>query len=47
MQYDMSIMNGFRLTTSQQEALDSFREFLNGSKQVFMLKGAAEPVKPH
>lgn len=37
----MSIMNGFRLTTSQQEALDSFREFLNGSEQVFMLKGAA------
>ena len=29
------------LTSSQQQAIDSFKSFLNGDEQVFMLKGAA------
>lgn len=32
---------GIKLTVSQQAALSAFREFLDGSAQVFMLKGAA------
>lgn len=34
-------MNKFTLTSSQQAAVDKFRDFLKGSDQVFMLKGAA------